>query len=152
MSVKLLLTWLLLASGIVSAGAASSAPSKVYRCFAKAAVHLQDNGTLATDGVAEHKRKTFNGIIIDTLTGALTYPDGERHVWEVVQKGSGINDHVLAPRFRRPGPNLQEHVNEAAASGATFFIRVRAWDSEPQATFMAFELSTLVTGTCEIVR
>ena len=118
---------------------------KTYRCTAKDAVSLQDNGTLGKAG-AETRRK-FDGIIIDTLTGAITYASGSREIWDVVQEGNSANDHVLIPR-----DFIRRDAKEVAAAAATDFIRVRAWTSEPQVKFMAFELSTLVAGTCEVVR
>jgi len=57
------------------------------------------------------------------------------------------NDHVLVMR-----DVVRLDADEVAARAATDFIRVRAWQSERQAKFLAFSLSTLVTGTCEIVR
>jgi hypothetical protein len=120
--------------------------SKTYRCTAKDAVSLQNNGTVDRDSIAKTHRKNLDGIIINTLTGAITYASGSRDIWRVVQEGNSANDHVLIPRI------FFQEANKAAATAATDFIRVRAWSSQPQATFMAFSLSILVTGTCEIVR
>jgi len=121
--------------------------AKTYRCAANDAVDLLDNGRLGKDGVAEFKRKRLDGVIIDTLTGAITYASGSREIWDVVQEGSSINDHVLIPSSLFP-----TDIKETAARAATDLIRIREWDEKPQVTFMAFELSTLVTGTCDIVR
>jgi hypothetical protein len=41
-------------------------------------------------------RQLYDGAIIDTLTGAVTYRDGQRKVWKLIQKGGGANDYVLA--------------------------------------------------------
>jgi hypothetical protein len=107
---------------------------------------------------AEESRKRLDGIIIDTLTGALTYPGGRREIWHVVQKGNVNKDYVLLPPYL---PKAADYVllppflfnpQEAAKTGATNFIRVRDWSSDPRVKFMVFELSILVTGTCEVVR
>jgi hypothetical protein len=124
---------------------AQGADAKIYRCNAKNAVSLQSNGTLNGD---EDLRKEYDGIIIDTLTGAITYPRyGMRVVWDVVQEGGNNNDHVLIPQSDYP-----RSVKGAAAAGATDFIRVRAWSREPQVRFMAFSLSRFITGTCVVVQ
>jgi hypothetical protein len=131
---------------------------KTYRCTAKDAVSLQDDGTLGKDMTAEESRKRLDGIIIDTLTGALTYPGGRREIWHVVQKGNVNKDYVLLPPYlpKAAGyvllPPFLFNPQEAAKTGATNFIRVRDWSSDPRVKFMVFELSILVTGTCEVVR
>jgi hypothetical protein len=117
--------------------------SKPYRCTAKDSVSVQDDGTL-TKGIGEIHRKYFDGIVIDVLTGDVTYPSTGIRENRVVQKtGADANDYVLIPSstFRR---------KKTAANAATDFIRLDA--SKPQAIFLAFSLSDLVTGTCEIVR
>jgi len=117
--------------------------SKTYRCTAKDSVSVQDNGTL-TKGIGEVHRKYFDGIVIDILTGDVTYPStGIRENRVVQMTGADANDYVLIPSstFRR---------KKTAANAVTDFIRLDA--SKPQATFMAFSLSDLVTGTCEIAR
>jgi hypothetical protein len=77
----------------------------------------------------------------------IPYADGRREIWDIVQDGSNENDHVLVQRSDYP-----RNVKRMAADAATDFIRIRAWDRKPQSTFMAFSLSTLVTGTCDILR
>ena len=117
--------------------------SKTYRCTAKDSVSVQNDGTL-TKGFGEIHRKYFEGIVIDILTGDITYPSTGIRENRVVQKtGTDANDFVLIPSstFRR---------KKTAANAVTDFIRLDA--SKPQATFMAFSLSDLVTGTCAIVR
>jgi hypothetical protein len=113
-----------------------------YRCSAKDTATLEGNGTL---GKAEHLRKGADGIIIDTLTGAVSWPVGVRHVWRVVQKGSANRDYLLVQAYPIP-----MDADNYAAGGADSFIRIRA-HSKP-VTFMLFELLTLITGTCEVVR
>ena len=118
---------------------------KTYRCTAKDSVSAQDDGTL-TKAIGEIHRKYFDGMVIDILTGDITYPSTGIRENRVVQKtGADANDYVLVPSlsFRR---------KKTAANVATDFIRLDARTDKPRATFMAFSLSDLVTGTCEIVR
>jgi hypothetical protein len=84
--------------------------------------------------------------MIDTLTGAISYSVGTRLIWRIIQKGDDKNDHVLTP----PSPVYGEP-ETILASAATDFIRVRDWASQSRVTFVAFSLSTFVTGTCEVV-
>lgn len=121
---------------------------KIYRCIAKDAVTLQDDGSL---GGRESSRKShsfyFSPFMIDTLTGAISYSGGKRVIWRIIQKGNSENDHVLTdpPAFDTREPE------KALADAATDFIRVRDWPSKPRVTFLAFALSTFVSGTCEVV-
>ena len=124
---------------------AQGANAKVYRCNAKDAVSLQSDGSLKRD---EDLRKDLDGIIIDTLTGAVTYPNGIRLVWDVVEEGGNNNDHVLVIR----GSFYPQDIKGAAAAAATDFIRVRAWSREPQVKFMKFSISRFITGTCVVVQ
>ena len=117
--------------------------SKTYRCTAKDSVSVQDDGTL-TKGIGEVHRKYFDGIVVDISTGDITYPSTGIRENRVVQKtGADANDYVLIP-------NSALRRKKTGANAVTDFIRLDA--SKPQATFMAFSLSDLVTGTCEIVR
>jgi hypothetical protein len=91
-------------------------------------------------------RRLYDGALIDTLTGAVTFGDGQRWVWKVVQKGSGANDYVLVPATGLPSPD------GVAANAATDFIRVRAWKDQPTVRLLAFGLSSFASGPCEVVR
>jgi hypothetical protein len=97
--------------------------NKIYRCIAKDAIRLQDDGGL---GGRELSRKThaffFSPFMIDTLTGAISYSVGTRLIWRIIQKGDDKNDHVLTP----PSPVYGEP-ETILASAATDFIRVRDW-------------------------
>ena len=118
---------------------------KTYRCTAKDAVGIQDDGTLNKE-VGEHRRKYFDGIVIDISTGDITYPSNGIREKRVVQKpGADANDYVLIP-----GVSIRR--KKTAANAATDFIRLDARTGKPQATFVAISLSYLVTGTCEIAR
>src|SRR5262249_43614403 len=123
---------------------AQNVSGKLYRCISKDAVVLQDNGSLGRYTASEFSRKLYDGIVIDTLTGAITWAgaSGTRQLWRVVGKGGDYNDHILIPEPPFSGLDL-------APIAATDFIRVRDWAQNKQVTFLAFALSTLVTGTCE---
>jgi hypothetical protein len=119
--------------------------SKTYRCTAKDSVSVQDDGTL-TKAIGEVHRKYFDGIVIDISTGDITYPStGVRENRVVQRTAADANDYVLVPSlsFRR---------KKTAANVVTDFIRLDGRVGRPQATFMAFSLSDLVTGTCAIIR
>jgi hypothetical protein len=123
--------------------------SKAYRCTAKDAVTIRDNGTFDKDPIAEARRKYYDGIIINPLTGAVTHPnDGSRENWRAIREAS-TDDYVLIPEKI---PDVSLRAQKDAATAATDFIRVHAGTNELELTFMAFSLSNLVIGTCEIVR
>jgi hypothetical protein len=123
-------------------------------------VRLEDNGHLGK--AAGNFPKMMDGIIIDTLTGAITFPfyegsDLSRQVWRVVQNGSAANDYVLIPKRNLNLPLFRKDIgdkdiNDIGRAAATDFIRIRAWTENPQVTFISFGFSTLWSGTCEVVR
>ncbi len=120
-----------------------------YRCTAKDAVTIRDDGTFDKDPIAEARRKYYDKIVINPLTGAITHPnDGSRENWRAIQQ-AGTNDYVLIPEKIS---DVSLRAQKDVATAVTDFIRVRAGLNEPQVTFIAFSLSSLVTGTCEIVR
>jgi hypothetical protein len=120
-----------------------------YRCTAKDAVTIRDDGTFDKDPIAEARRKYYDKIVINPLTGAITHPnDGSRENWRAIQE-AGTNDYVLIPEKIS---DVSLRAQKDVATAVTDFIRVRAGTNEPQVTFLAFSLSNLVTGTCEIVR
>ena len=98
-------------------------------------------------GWAGHLLQQFDGVIIDTLTGAVTHPDGRRDVWSVVQRGNRESDYVLT---QPTAPHLPS--DQITASAATDFIRVRAWSETPMVRLLAFGLSGFASGPCEVVR
>ena len=119
--------------------------SKAYRCTAKA-VTIRDDGTFEKDPIAEARRKYYDGIVINPLTGAVTHPnDGSRENWRAIREAS-TDDYVLIPEKI---PDVSLRAQKDAATAATDFIRVHAGE---QVSFIAFSLSNLVTGTCELVR
>ena len=119
--------------------------TKTYRCTAKDAVGVQPNGTLDKDDPgAKFSREHFDRMVIDVQSGNITYPSSGIRENRVVQRTSVADDYVLIPSlyFRR---------NKGAANATTDFIFLRTATGKPQATFSAFQLSYLVTGTCDIV-
>ena len=126
------------------------AAGKTYRCTAKDAISLEDNGTLDKNPLADARRKYFDGMVIDLIGGEVTYPSGGQREKRAVQVADVIaeadaKDYVLIPEtaLRR---------KKAVAKASTDFIRVRVQTREPQVIFAALSLSQLVTGTCEIAR
>jgi len=119
--------------------------SRIFRCTAKDAVGVQNNGTLdKSDPGVKISRRHFDQMVISVPKGRVTYPD--TGVWEerVVERTSVADDYVLVPSlyFRR---------YHTAANATTDFIRLRTATGEPHVTFTAFRMSYLVTGTCDIV-
>ncbi len=97
--------------------------------------------------VVQAFRKKYDKMVIDLKTGHVTYPLTGIREERVVQQGGVFNDeYVLVPSFI-----FQR--NKTVANAATDFIRIRtATASRPQPIFMAFSVSYLVSGTCEIVQ
>ena len=120
---------------------------KTYRCTAKDAVSILQDGTLNKEaGKTFHE--VFNNIVIDVSNGHITYPNvGKWEKWTVETTSVDDNDYVLFPSHSR------RIDKKTVANAVTHFIRLRAATGElPQPRFMAFTLSYLVTGTCDIVR
>ena len=91
---------------------------KTYRCKVADVVRLDDNGRLHSDSNPKDiLRQRFDGVIIDTLTGAVTYPGGDREVWNVVQRGNSGNDQVALLPARPHRAFLQTASRPPSASG-----------------------------------
>ncbi len=125
------------------------AASKTYRCTAKDAVSLEDNGTLDKNPIGYARRKYFDGMVINIVNGEVAYPSGGQREKRDVQVTDVVGetdarDYVLIPDtvFQR---------KKAVAKALADFIRLRVQTSR-EVTFTAFSLSQLVTGTCEIVQ
>jgi hypothetical protein len=125
----------------VAGNAALAQEHKTYRCKVADVVRLDDGRLHSDTNPKDILRQRFDGVIIDTLTGAVTYPDGGREVWNVVQPGNIGNDHVLT---RPTAPDLSPDRIKAT-------IRIRAWKETP-VQLLAFDLSGVATGPCEVVR
>jgi hypothetical protein len=140
-------TYLLaLLTGLACCGTVTAQEHKTYRCRVTDVVTLSEDGRLRTDNNPRTMmRQLYDGAIIDTLTGAVTNRNGTRSVWRMIQKGSSVNDYVFAP-------DAIVDDKQFAAVAATDFIRVRAWKENPTVGFLVFELSTLASGPCEVVR
>ena len=116
---------------------------RTYHCTAKDAISLQGNGTIGkNDPAADARRKHFESMTVDVLSGAISYGGAGIRERRVVQE-LDADDHILIPRTSF----IQR--KKSAAIAATDFIRVR---SSPQVTFVAFSLAAVVTGTCEPAR
>jgi hypothetical protein len=119
--------------------------SATYRCTAKDAVGIEENGRLdKSDPGADIRRQHFDGVTITVPHGDITYPSDGVQENRVVQKAGVSGDYVLLPSFtfRR---------NKTGANATTDFIRLHVGTGQPQAHFVAFSLTYLVTGTCEVV-
>ena len=92
----------------------------------------------------------YDGVIIDTLTGAVTYNDGRRDRWNVGVRGDRNNDYVLTHTTPPFFPDIP--LEKALALAATDFIRIRAWGDGEKPVFLAFFLSSFASGSCEVVR
>ena len=120
--------------------------STTYRCTAKDAVGIEANGTLdKSDPGAEIKIKEFWRVVVDVRSGDVSFPETAKRENRIVQKAGASGDYVLLPSFsfRR---------NKTAANATTDFIRLHPGTDQQPATFRAYSLTYLVTGTCEIAR
>ena len=88
----------------VAGNAAIAQEHKTYRCKVADVVTWDDDGHLRPDSNPRHwMRQRYDGVIIDTLTGAVTHTDGQRELWTVVQRGDPReNDYVLIQQQTAP--------------------------------------------------
>jgi hypothetical protein len=117
-----------------------------YRCTTKDAVSVLRDGTL-NKLVGEAALKFFDKIVIDVSNGHITYPSsGTREEWvvEKITVTGSDKDYVLYP-------SSSSRMGHTVANGVSHFIRLRAAANEPQPRFIAFTLSYLVSGTCELL-
>jgi hypothetical protein len=124
----------------VAGNAAFAQEHKTYRCKVADVVRWDDDGHLRPSTAAQATviRDFLDGIIIDTLTGAVTYRDGRRFVLRVLQQGNSRSDYVLIPDVIQ------------ATAATNFIIRIRAWIEKPILLFANVE--TFASGPCEVVR
>jgi len=156
---RILITAALLA---VTVATANANDAKIYRCKVADVVNVDDDGRLRPDNNPRHiLRQLYDGVIVDTMTGAVTYPvstsypKSERTVWTIVQHGDHANDHVLIPRSALVVNPLSERDTQLRIA-TTDFIRIRDWSPQPTGKvalhFMAYSLSNMASGPCEVVR
>jgi hypothetical protein len=136
----------------VAVHAASAQDHKTYRCKVADVVTWDDHddGHLRQNGnPKEWARQSYDGIIVDTLTGAVTYPDGFRSTFIVLKPGDDQErDYVLA----HEGPLGPSPLQGAMLNAINRSIRIRTWGGN-MPRFMAVELGTsFVSGPCEVVR
>jgi hypothetical protein len=111
----------------------------LLRCNAVDSVSATDQGTLTdTSGEAKFGMTMYEEFIIDLTTGAMRQPYGGTKSWVLMQQGDGGNDWVYSP-------------TQTSADTGLEFVRIRDWASQSVITFIAFSLSTLITGTCHPV-
>ena len=116
--------------------------SKTYRCAAKDAVSVLDDGTLSKEVGKAVALKVYDKIVINVSNGNITLPSFMKvQEWIVEKTAVNKNDYVLFPK-----PTQKAIVANAVAH----FIRLNA--GLPQPIFAAVALSYLVTGTCDIIR
>ena len=103
--------WFVAATALlaVAGDAAFAQEHKTYRCKVADVVSWEDDGRLRPDSNPRHwKREDYDGVIIDTLTGAMTHPDGHRVTW-----------HHSAGR-----PSERLRADPAADRNGSFFSRL----------------------------
>ena len=121
--------------------------SKTYRCTAKDAVSILEDGTLDKEVGKQVALKAFDKIVINTSDGTITFPSvGKVEEWTVAKTSLNDNDYVLFQNSSRRTDKI------TVANAVTHFIRLRAATGDPQPRFVVFALSYLVTGTCVVVR
>ena len=140
----------------VAGNAAFAQEHKTYRCKVADVVSWGEDGRLRPDSnPKEWARQQYDGVIIDTLTGAVNYPDGRRELWIVLKRGDDQgNDYVLA-HVRQDVP-----LEEAMFVALRQFIHIRTWGGTgvppfPKGAtprFLAVELDSFASGPCEVVR
>src|SRR5215203_4303072 len=113
--------WFVAATALlaVAGDAAFAQEHKTYRCKVADVVAWEDDGRLRPDSnPSDLKRQLYDGVIIDTLTGAMTHPDGHRVTWSIIQRGDRANDYVLT-----------QPPTVTSLSSADFIriIRIRTW-------------------------
>ena len=123
--------WLALTDPTLGAG--------LYRCHAKDAVSLADDGTLGRSKVTEYWRQVSEDVVVDTTTGAIRFGDADPQTWKIVQNGDFSNDFVAVPQF-------------TPTQAPSDTIRVRAWQDMKTVLFIRYGLLMMVTGTCEPIQ
>ncbi len=116
---------------------------ETYRCRANDAVSIMKDGTL-DKLTGKAGLKMFDKVVFDIPNGNITFPGTLEHEKWAVEKTTLGNDYVLFPR-------TAFHLGHSVADGVTTFIRLQVVPNE-QPRFMAFVLSYLIAGTCELLK
>jgi hypothetical protein len=112
----------------------------LYRCHAKDAVSLEDDGTLGRDKRWPSMHKRYETIIVDTATGTVRLGNDTPQTWTVLGNGGPDEDFVVAAAPHDP------------SQAASDIIRIRAWKDMKDVLFIWYGLSSVVTGTCEPIQ
>jgi hypothetical protein len=114
--------------------------TELYRCHAKDAVSLEDDGTLGRDKRWPSMHKRYETIIVDTATGTVRLGNDTPQTWTVLGNGGPDEDFVVAAAPHDP------------SQAASDIIRIRAWKDMKDVLFIWYGLSSVVTGTCEPIQ
>lgn len=110
----------------------------------------RDYASMTHGGTLDSSRRDYwlnaEQFIIDLDTGMVRHKIGKGQVWQIVQKGSAVNDTVLIPlSFGAPrktvGPNIADDV-----------IRIRDWEQQKEIIFWKTGLTSVTTGICTVLR
>src|SRR4051794_9277350 len=74
----------------------------LYRCQAKDAVSLEDDGTLGRDKRWPSMHKRYETIIVDTATGTVRLGNDTPQTWTILGKGSPDDHFVVAVPHHDP--------------------------------------------------
>jgi hypothetical protein len=145
--IKLLMSGLvaLLSLTFIQHASAKDGASTTYRCHAKDAVSVLQDGTL-NKLIGHAAMNEYDKIVIDVADGQITLPfRGHRQKWVVQKADVGDDEYVLYPESAQK----RRHT---IANVMTQYIRLRAAKSDPQPRYIVVTLSYIVTGTCELLK
>lgn len=129
---------LVLAVVLVPSAGWSEPVTDLLRCHSKAGVTFEDDGTI---GEGAWNKDILRSFIVDISTGIVRLPNATTGPWhlEIIQQGTDENDAVLVvPSVKGVAPPS--------------VLRVRQWKTQSAITFSVYDVSTVVTGTCEPVQ
>jgi len=132
----------ILLSVAISAPISAKDMSTTYRCHAKDAVSIMQDGTM-NKLIGDVAKKDFDKIVIDVASGHITFPySAQRKEWIVERAGLDDSEYILYPKSSRQR-------GHTTANAMTNFVRLRASKTDPQPRYVFVTLSYIVTGTCE---
>jgi hypothetical protein len=143
------ISMMLIVAALFSVASAASAPAKdastTYRCHAKDAVSLLQDGMLSKL-IGQVAMKDSDKIVVDVASEHVTIPNtARRQEWVVETTSIDGHDYVLYPKSYR-------QLRHTAANVATNFIRIHATKNDPQPRYVVVVISYLVAGTCELLQ